>query len=100
MPWVWPAVVPRSAIAEKSSSFSRAEGRPQTHSEAQPDRGFRRLNLAEERTNRTELMMTPMLKKPGRLRRDLPLAGIRQGAPDVYVAADLIDDRRGIVLLF
>ena len=65
----------------------------------QPDRGFHRLDLAEERADAAELVMAPVLKKPRGLRRDLPLVGIGQGSPGVHVTAHLIDDRGGIVLL-
>ena len=65
----------------------------------QPDRGFHRLHLAEERADAAELVMAPVLKQAGRLRRDLPLIGIGQGPPCVHMTADLIDDRSGIVLL-
>lgn len=40
-----------------------------------------------------------MLEQARRFRRDLPIVGIRQAAPPVYMAAQLIDDRRGIVPL-
>ena len=65
----------------------------------QPDRRFHRFDLAEERADAAELVMPPMLEQPGRLRRDLPLAGIGQGAPRVHVAAHLVDDRGRVVLL-
>ena len=66
----------------------------------EPDRGFHRLHLAEERPDTAELVMAPMLQQAGRLRRDLPLIGIRQGTPGIYMTAHFIDDRRGVVLLF
>ena len=55
---------------------------------------------AEEGTDLIEIMMPPMLKEARRLRRDLPLAGVGEGSPCVHCLADLIDDRRRIVLLF
>ena len=45
----------------------------------QPDRGFHRLHLAEERADAAELVMSPVLEQTRRLRRDLPLIGIGQG---------------------
>ena len=45
-----------------------------------------------------ELVVPPMLEKPLGLGRDTPLAG-RQSAPGVHVAANLIDDRIGIIPL-
>ncbi len=65
----------------------------------QPDGGFDRLDLAEERADAAELVMPPVLKQAGRFRRDLPLAGVGQGAPRIHMAAHLVDDRGGIVLL-
>ena len=65
----------------------------------EPDRGFDRLDLAEERADAAELVMPPVLKEPGRFRRDLPLIGIGQAPPCVHMAAHFVDDRGGIVLL-
>ena len=65
----------------------------------QPDRRLHRFDLAEERADAAELVMPPVLEQAGRFRRDLPLAGIGQGAPVVHMAAHLVDDRGGIVLL-
>ena len=65
----------------------------------QPDRGLDRLDLAEERADAAELVVPPVLEQTGRLRRDLPLAGIGQGPPGVHVSAHLVDDRGGVVLL-
>src|SRR5262249_16890910 len=64
----------------------------------QPDRGFRGLDLTEERTYPAEFMMAPMLEETGSLRRYLPL-GWAQRAPRVDMTADLVDDRGRIVLL-
>jgi hypothetical protein len=43
--------------------------------------------------------MPPVLKQPGRLGRDLPLAGIGQSAPTVHALAHLVDDGSRIVFL-
>ena len=66
----------------------------------QPDRGFHRLDLAEERANAAELVMPPVLEQAGRFRRDLPLVGIRQGPPLIHALTQLVDDRGRVVLLF
>jgi hypothetical protein len=58
----------------------------------QPDRGFGRFHLAEERSHTAELVIAPMLEKPRRLRSDLPLAGVGQAAPGIDVLTHLIDD--------
>ena len=44
-------------------------------------------------------MVPPMLKQTGGLRRNLPGIRIWQGSPLIYVAAKLIDNWGGIVLL-
>jgi hypothetical protein len=84
----------RSEVAEKALPVRRLR-----RYLGQPDRGLHRLDLAEEWADITELVMTPMLKKTGRLRRDLPLTGIGQRSPRVHRLANFIDDRRGVVLL-
>jgi hypothetical protein len=45
-------------------------------------------------------MMPPMLEKPGRLRRDQPLVGVRKIAPGFDVGPNFVDNRRWIVFLF
>ena len=65
----------------------------------QPDGGFDRFDLAEERADAAELVMSPVLKQPRGFRRDLPLIGIGQGAPCIHMAAHFVDDRGGVVLL-
>ncbi len=47
----------------------------------QPDGGFHRFQLAEERANAAEVVMPPVLQQTGRFRRDLPAFGVRQIAP-------------------
>ena len=48
---------------------------------SEPDGGFHRLHLAEERPDVAELVLPPMLQQAGRFGRDLPLIGMRQAAP-------------------
>jgi hypothetical protein len=64
----------------------------------EPDRRFCGFDLAEERADAAERVLTPMLQKAGGLRRDLPLTGA-QLTPCVHIAADLVDNRGRIVLL-
>ena len=59
----------------------------------QPDRRLDRLDLAEERADAAELVMAPVLEQPRRLGRDLPVVRVRELAPRVDVAAQLVDDR-------
>ena len=40
----------------------------------EPNRGFRRFDLAEERPHAAELVVSPMLQEPGGLGCDLPLS--------------------------
>lgn len=65
----------------------------------QPDGGLDRFNLAEERPDAAETVMPPVLEQAGCLGRDLPLAGIGQFPPVCDLVADLVDDRRRVVLL-
>ena len=65
----------------------------------EPDSRLDRLDLAEERLEVIELMMAPMLEQPRRLRRHLPLVGVRQIAPTRDVTANFVDDRGRIVFL-
>ncbi len=65
----------------------------------QPDGGFHGLDLAEERAKTGELVMSPVLEQAGRFGSDLPLARLGPGPPSVHMAAHLVDDRRGVVLL-
>ena len=65
----------------------------------QPDGGFDGFHLAEERADAAELVVPPVLEQAGGFRGDLPLARIGQGTPSVHVAAHLVDDGGGIVLL-
>ena len=46
-----------------------------------------------------EVMMPPVLKQASGFRSDLPLGGIRQLASGIDIAANLVDDRDGVVLL-
>src|SRR5664280_389524 len=65
----------------------------------QPDYSLNRLNLTEKRSNAAKVVMPPMLEKPRRFGRHLPVIRTRQVAPLVYLVSKLIDDRRGVVLL-
>ena len=58
----------------------------------QPDGGLNGFDLAEERANAAEIVVSPMLKQTPGFRRDLPLLGNRQIAPSLNVAANLIDN--------
>ena len=65
----------------------------------QPDRRLDRLDLAEERPDALKLVVPPVLEQARGLGRDLPVVRVRQRAPGVDVAAQLVDDRCGVVLL-
>ena len=56
-------------------------------------------NLAEERPDIGELVMTPMLEKPLSVGRDFPIVGVGEPAPLVNVVPKLIDDCRSRVVL-
>ena len=64
-----------------------------------PDSGFRGFHLKEERADATELVVTPVLEQARRFRRHLPLAGTGQCPPLIHALPNLVDNRRGIVLL-
>src|SRR5271154_1627190 len=66
---------------------------------SEPNRGFDRLDLAEEGLQVIKLMMTPVLEQRRGFRRHLPLVGVRQATPCRNVAANFIDDRRRVVFL-
>ena len=59
----------------------------------QPDGGFDRFDLAEERADVAELVMPPVLEQARGFGRDLPVVRIRPAAPLVDVVAELVDDR-------
>lgn len=65
----------------------------------QPDRRLDRLDLTEERPNAGERVVSPVLEQARRLRHHLPLVRVRQRPPGVHMAANLVDDRRWVVLL-
>lgn len=65
----------------------------------QPNRGFHRFDLAEERTDALKLVVPPVLQQPSSLWRHQPLIGVGQIAPGFDVAPNFIDDRGGVVLL-
>ena len=64
----------------------------------QPDRRLDGLDLAEERADVAEVVLTPVLQQARRLRRDIPLR-LGRGAPDVYLPSQHVDGRRRVVLL-
>ena len=65
----------------------------------EPDRGFDRLDLAEEGTHTSKLVTPPVGEQPGRLRCHLPLTGVGQATPCFDVPAHLVNDRRDVILL-
>ncbi len=65
----------------------------------QPNGRFHRLDLAEKWAGVIERMVTPVLQQPRSFRGYAPMGGIWDRAPLIYVLAEGIDDRRGIVLL-
>ncbi|MDV7397314.1 hypothetical protein RZS08_38290, partial [Arthrospira platensis SPKY1] len=64
----------------------------------EPDGGFDRFDLTEERARVAERVLSPVLEQTGGFRGDLLLAG-RQGTPGVHVLAHDVDDGRDVVLL-
>ena len=65
----------------------------------QPDDRLDRFDLAEERANRFEAVVPPMLQQARGRRRDLPVVRVWQTPPGVDVVPDLVDDRGRVVLL-
>ena len=65
----------------------------------QPDGCFDRFDLAEERADSVECVMSPMLEQPSRLRRHLPFSRIGPLSPLIDLTADFVDDWGGIILL-
>ena len=65
----------------------------------EPDQRLDRLDLAEEGPDAAEAVVAPVPQQAGGLRRDLPIARLRQRPPPVHVAAQLVDDGRRVVLL-
>ena len=65
----------------------------------QPDRGLRRLDLAEEGPGVAEAVSPPVLQEPGRLGRHPPPAGVRYRTPRIDPAPQLVDDLHQLVLL-
>ena len=63
-----------------------------------PDGGFHRLDLAEERPNAAELMVTPVVKQAGRFLRDPPLR-LGKFPPAIHLLSYAIDDGGVDVLL-
>ena len=65
----------------------------------QPDRGLDGFDLAEERPDAAELVVTPVLEETRGFGRHLPVVGIRQTPPLVDVMAEFVDDGGRVVLL-
>ena len=65
----------------------------------EPDERLDSFDLAEERPDGFEFVVTPVLEKARGFRGDLPFVGVRPVAPLVDVDAEFVDDGRGIVLL-
>jgi len=57
----------------------------------QPDEGLHRLDLTEERLHVAELVMPPVLKKPGRLGRYAPIVRVGDASPIVHMATEFVD---------
>jgi len=64
-----------------------------------PDDGFCSFNLTEKGPHVVEAVMAPMLKQAGGLGCDLPGVWVLQTSPLIYIMAEFINNRRGIVLL-
>ena len=64
-----------------------------------PDGRLGSFDLTEEWAKAAELVMSPMLQQPGRLRRHVPVIWIRECSPLFDMLSNLIDDRRRVVLL-
>jgi hypothetical protein len=64
-----------------------------------PDSRFDCLNLAKKWANTIEFMMPPMLKQTHSFGGNMPVIGVGQVPPLVYLSAELIDDRGGVILL-
>ncbi|OQC52730.1 MAG: hypothetical protein BWX55_01552 [Deltaproteobacteria bacterium ADurb.Bin022] len=64
-----------------------------------PDNGFHSLDLTEKRSIGAEFVFAPVLQQPGCFRRHFPVVGIWNAAPLIHVDAEVIDDRRWIILL-
>lgn len=79
----------------------RSAGPPGVRSHlSEPDSGFHRLHLAEERSDVTERVLPPMLEQPGRFGRDLPLVWLGQASPLVDLLPKRINhDGRLFILL-
>jgi hypothetical protein len=91
--------VVRCAVAVFEMRADRAVLRSPPSNLSQPDGGFDRLDLAEERLNSGKFMSPPIGQKPCRRRRDAPIGGAWKGAPARDVITDFVDDRGRIVLL-
>lgn len=64
------------------------------------DGHFHRFQLAKERPDAGEGMVPPVLQQALSDRGDVPVCGVAEGSPGVYLLPHLVDDGVGIVLLF
>ena len=87
--------VGRIEMIEKSAPLS-AELRRNL---GQPDDRLDGFDLTEEGPDIAETVMPPMLQELGGLRRDAPLARVRQPSPGINAATKVVDDVRQIILL-
>jgi len=65
----------------------------------EPDQRFHRFDLAEEGAVAVERIVAPVLEQARRLGRHAPQRRILDGAPPVDALAQVVDDRRRVVLL-
>ena len=86
-----PSISPSNAASTFSPKSSCILG--------EPDQRLDRLDLAEKGPDAAEAVVAPVPQQAGGLRRDLPIARVRQRAPPVHVVAQLVDDGRRVVLL-
>src|SRR3989304_1334080 len=64
-----------------------------------PEARLPRCDLTEKRPEAAEGVMPPVREQARCLGGDMPVPGVRQAPPLVYVLAHLIDDRRWVILL-
>ena len=88
--------IPVDALQMLQNPFARFGKRSDLH---QPDGCLDCLDLAKKWTHTAERVMPPMVKKPLRLGRHLPLAGVRKTPPNVHMGPHLVDNRGRIILL-
>jgi hypothetical protein len=64
----------------------------------QPDGGFHRFDLTEERPQTAEFMVPTMFQQLRRRRSDLPQVRVRLGTPHLDMTANLVDPILGVFL--